>query len=162
MLLWFVGTAVVSVWFIFHDDAFDYRPLIAGALLPDVVDVFFGGARVMHTVVASVAVMTVIVLTTSRHKPTRSHLMPLAIGLFMHLVFDAAFAKTKVFWWPFSGLHFGDASLPVADRWLANIALELIGAFLIRWSWERFGLASDENRKRFLANGWLVDQKRRN
>ena len=161
MLFWFVGTAVASVWFIFHDDSFDYRPLIAGVLVPDAIDVWFGGARIMHTVVASVAVMTAIVLSTSRHKKTRSHLMPFAIGLFMHLVFDAAFAKTKVFWWPFSGMHFNNASLPVADRWVANIALELIGVALIKWAWDRFGLANPANRRQFFQRGWLVDQKRR-
>ena len=33
MLFWFVGTAVVAVWFVFRDPAFDYRLLIVGSLL---------------------------------------------------------------------------------------------------------------------------------
>ena len=105
--------------------------------------------------------MAAIVMFTSRHKPTRSHLMPLPIGMFLHLVYDAAFAKTKVFWWPFSGLGFGDASLPVADRWIANIFLEMIGIALLVWAWRQFGLDHAERRRQFVRNGWLVDQKRR-
>ena len=53
MLFWFVGTAVVSVWLVFHDARFDYRFLIVGALWPDLVDAPFGGARMFHSVVGS-------------------------------------------------------------------------------------------------------------
>lgn len=161
MFLWFVGTAVLSIWFVFHDDSFDYRPLLLGVLLPDVIDVWFGGARVLHSVFASVVVMSAIVVSTSRYKRTRALLMPLPIGMFLHLVYDAAFAKTEVFWWPFSGFGFDDASLPVADRWVANIFLEIAGILLIRWAWQRFGLSEPQRRQQFVQKGWLVDQKRR-
>ena len=45
MFLWFIGTAVVSVWYIFRDPRFDYRFLAVGAVLPDVIDLPNGHAR---------------------------------------------------------------------------------------------------------------------
>ena len=39
VLLWFIGTAIVSVWYVFSDPFFDYRLLLVGALLPDLIDV---------------------------------------------------------------------------------------------------------------------------
>ena len=50
VFFWFVGTAVVTVWFVFRDPSFDYRLLVVGSVLP-LVDVLFGGARVLHTLV---------------------------------------------------------------------------------------------------------------
>ena len=42
--LWFVSTAVLTVWFVFRDPRFDYRLLIVGSVLPD-LDGLFGGRR---------------------------------------------------------------------------------------------------------------------
>ena len=39
MFLWFLGTALVTVWYVFTDPRFDYRLLLVGAVLPDVIDV---------------------------------------------------------------------------------------------------------------------------
>jgi hypothetical protein len=39
-----------------------------------------------------------------------------------------------MFWWPISGLQFGDYALPVFDRGLINIPLEIIGVLLIIWT----------------------------
>ena len=55
MLLWFAGLSFVMVWNVFRDPAIDYRLVMVGALLPDVVDAPFGGPRVMHSVTAAVA-----------------------------------------------------------------------------------------------------------
>ena len=43
MLLWFLGTAVLTVWFVFRDPAFDYRLLLVGAVLPDLSTSRSGG-----------------------------------------------------------------------------------------------------------------------
>ena len=55
--------------------------------------------------------------------------------MFLHLVFDGAFANTEMFWWPLWGFEFGDYALPVFDRGLWNIPLELIGAALLYWTY---------------------------
>ena len=41
MFLWFVGTAIATVRFVFQDPRFDYRLLIVGAVLP-LLDLLFG------------------------------------------------------------------------------------------------------------------------
>ena len=49
MFLWFLGTALVSVYFVFTDPRFDYRLLLVGSLVPDLIDVPFGQARWAHS-----------------------------------------------------------------------------------------------------------------
>ncbi|MFM7093808.1 MAG: hypothetical protein ACKOYL_04515 [Actinomycetota bacterium] len=157
MFLWFVATSVLAVRYVFRDPRFDYRLLIVGALLPDAVDVVFGGARVLHTLTASVALLTLIMVVTKRGSARRRRLLPFAIGFFMHLVFDGAFANTDVFWWPFTGSSFGGARLPVAERGLVNVVLELAGVVGIAWIVRRHGLTNGSARREFVATGKLVE-----
>lgn len=157
VILWFVAAAILAVRFVFRDPRFDYRLLVVGVLLPDVVDVFFGGARFLHTLVASVTVMVIIMLSTRRGGDARRRVLPLAIGMFLHLVFDGAFANTRVFWWPFGGTSFGDARLPVAERGLLNVVLEAVGAGALVWIVRRHGLADAARRARLITEGELTD-----
>lgn len=157
MVLWFVATAVLAVKFVFNDPRFDYRLLVVGVLLPDAIDVVFGGARVLHSLSFSVALMTVIMLVTRRGSGVRRRVLPLAIGTFLHLVFDGAFANTEVFWWPFTGASFGDARLPIAERGALNVVLEALGAMGIAWIVRRHGLYKGVVRRRFIATGELVE-----
>ena len=157
MLLWFVATSVLTVRWVFRDASFDYRLLVVGALLPDVVDVWFGGARVFHTLVLSVAVMALIMVATKRGSMARRRVLPLAIGLFLHLVFDGAFANTDVFWWPFTGNGFAGAELPTVERGWLNVILELVGAAGVAFIVRRYGLNRPERRQAFLTSGRLVE-----
>lgn len=155
MILWFVGTAVAAVWFVFHDPRFDYRLLILGALAPDVIDGPIGGARVLHSVVGSVAVLVLVMFATVGRRPLRRRLLAIPIGTFLHLVFDAAFANTRVFWWPFGGAGFRDAPLPSWDRGVVNIPLELVGLVLCGWAIRRFGLRDRDRLRTFWKKGTL-------
>lgn len=155
MLLWFVGTAWLAVWFVFRDERFDYRLLAAGALLPDVVDIVTGGAWVMHSITASVVVLTAVMLATRGRRETRRHALAVPIGMFLHLVFDGAFARTVVFWWPFGGLSFGDEPLPSLDRWALNPVLELLGLAALWWMWRAHGLGDAAARRRLWSTGQL-------
>jgi hypothetical protein len=156
MLLWFAGTAVVAVWFVFRDPAFDHRMLIVGALVPDVVDVGFGGARLGHALVAPVAVLTVVMLATRGRRTVRRSMLALPIGMFLHLVFDGAFRDAVPFWWPFTGVDFGDAAIPAVTRGWWNVPLEAAGAVMLAWAWRHFGLRDAERRRAFLQTGRLV------
>ncbi|HRE01499.1 MAG TPA: hypothetical protein PLV68_09370, partial [Ilumatobacteraceae bacterium] len=71
MLFWFLGTAVAAVWFVFRDPRFDYRLLCIGALVPDAIDVWFGGARAMHSITISIAVLAVIVAASAGRRRWR-------------------------------------------------------------------------------------------
>ena len=155
VFFWFLGTAIASVWFVFRDPRFDYRLLCVGALLPDVIDPWFGGARAFHSVTVSIAVLLVVVVASAGRKPWRKRALAIPIGMMLHLVFDGAFSNTKVFWWPIGGLHFTDDPLPSVARGWFNIPLELIGIGLLIWVWRTFGLRSKTRRDRFLRTGRL-------
>jgi len=81
-----------------------------------------------------VVAMTVVMLLTLGRKPIRKSLLAVVIGLFLHLVFDFAFANTAMFWWPLGGFDFVDEALPVVARGWLNAPLEVIGVVLAIWT----------------------------
>jgi len=155
MFFWFIGTAIVSIGFVFRDPRFDYRLLIIGSVLP-LVDGLFGGARALHSITVSIVLMAVLMLATSGRKPIRKMLLGLPIGMFLHLVFDGAWNNTEVFWWPFTGLRFGDDPFPITDRGIISVALEVVGVALCVWLWRTNGLGRAEQRSTFLRSGALI------
>ena len=155
MLLWFFGTAIVAVWFVFRDPNFDYRLLCVGAIVPDMVDVCFGGARAFHSLTVSIAVLLAVVIASAGRKRWRKRALAIPIGMMLHLVFDGAFSNTKLFWWPIGGVHFHGDRLPSVQRGWFDIVLELLGAAMLVWVWRTFGLASHERRARFWRTGAL-------
>lgn len=156
MFFWFLGTAFVAVWFVFRDDRFDYRVLALGALLPDIVDIVTGGVWVMHSVVASVVVLALVMAVARRGSLRRRRWLALPIGMLLHLVFDGAFNTTESFWWPFAGVNFVDESIPSFSRMPLNIVLELVGLTLLGWMWKINEMSRPANRARFLSTGRLV------
>ena len=122
MLFWFIGTSIASVWSVFRDPKFAYRWVIVGALVP------------VFSVVTVVGVLVVVMLLTIGKKAIRKNFLALTIGLFMHLVFDGAFLDTKMFWWPLAGLSFDGYAIPLVERGLLNIPLEIFGVGLILWT----------------------------
>jgi membrane-bound metal-dependent hydrolase YbcI (DUF457 family) len=140
VILWFAGLSVVIVWNVFHDPRFDYRLVVVGALLPDAVDAFFGGARLLHTLIFSVGLLVVVMLATLGRRALRRRLLAIPIGTLLHLVLDGMWTRTHVFWWPFLGTSFGHGRLPILDRPVALlVAEELAGAAALVWAW-RAGL----------------------
>ena len=156
MFFWFIGTVVVAVWFVFRDPAFDYRLLVVGAVLPALVDAPFGGARVLHSVTFSVALLVVFMLATPGRKPIRKTLLGLLVGTLLHLVFTGAWTNTTVFWWPFGGWSFDGAQHPVAARGWWNVPLELIGIGLCWWIVQRAELRDPARRAWFFRTGQLA------
>jgi len=154
VLLWFLGGALVIAWTVFRDPALDYRLVLVGAVLPDLLDAPFGGARIAHSVVASVVLLVVVMLATIGRRNLRRHLLALPIGTFLHLVLDGVFTAAQVFWWPLSS-GFGDAVLPSVARGWLNVAFEVAGAVALVWGWRRFGLSDPARRRMFLRTGRL-------
>ena len=155
MILWFAGMSFLAVWLVFKDPSLDHRLVIAGALLPDVVDVWTGGAWDAHTVLFSVALLTLVMLATRGRRLLRRQLLALPIGTFLHLVLDGAWTDREVFWWPVFGTSFGDSGLPSLERGWVNVVLELAGAAVLLWAWRRFRLGEPERRRRFASSGRL-------
>jgi hypothetical protein len=156
MLLWYVGTAVLAVWFVFRDPRFDYRLLLVGSVLPPLVDVWFGGARVLHSLVFSVVLMALVMAISVGRRSTRRMLLGLPLGTLLYLVFSGAWADTTVFWWPFSGGGFDDTPLPMSGRGVWNVVLEVIGLALVVWIARATRLRSAASRHHFLSTGQLV------
>jgi hypothetical protein len=155
LLLWFAGLAFVAVWVVFRDPAIDHRLVIAGALLPDVVDGVTGGRGVAHTVLGSATVLAVVMLATRGRRRLRRQLLAVPIGMFLHLVLDGMWTDRDVFWWPVFGHHLGERPLPSVERGWANVPLEIAGLIALVWAWRRFRLAEPERRRRFLTTGRL-------
>jgi hypothetical protein len=156
MFLWFIATSVLTIFLVFTDPRFDYRPLVLGALLPDLIDAPFGGARVMHSLLGAVGLMAVAMLVSIGRRGLRKRVLAVPIGVLLHIVFDGAFTDKHVFWWPFTG-GFDGARLPIAERtFVLNGLLELAGAVMLLWCWRAFGLADRDRRRQLVRTGHLT------
>lgn len=157
MLFWFAGGSFLVVWLVFRDPAIDHRLVMAGALLPDVVDGLTGGSWVGHTVLASAVLLCGLMLATRGRRLLRRQLLAVPIGTFLHLVLDGAWADTETFWWPLFGFGagIGDGRLPSVERGAFNIVLELIGITILVWAHQRFRLDEPHRRQHFLRTGRL-------
>lgn len=139
MVLWFAGTSVAAVWVVFRDRALDWRVVVLGALLPDVVDLPLGGARIGHSVVTGAVLLAVVMLATRGRRPARKRLLALPMGGLLHLVFDGAWTSTRTFWWPLMGRHFPDRPLPSLDRPGAVVVVqEVLGLVALWWALGHF------------------------
>jgi membrane-bound metal-dependent hydrolase YbcI (DUF457 family) len=148
--------AFVLVWAVFKDTAIDYRLVMAGALLPDLVDVWFGGAAVLHTLAFSVGALVAVMVTTRGRRVARRRLLAVPIGTFCHLLLDAMWARTSTFWWPFLDGGFEGGGLPSLSRPVPLlVVLEVAGAVALWWCVGRFRLFEPERRSVFLRTGRL-------
>lgn len=154
MFLWFAGMAFVIVWVVFRDPAIDYRMVMIGAIVPDVVDGVTGGRWIAHTLLGSVTVLTAVMFGTRGRRLARRRLLFLPIGMFLHLVLDGMWTDRDVFWWPIFGGHLG-GRLPSLERGGLDVVLELIGLACLSRAWFRFDLADPDRRRRFLTTGRL-------
>jgi hypothetical protein len=154
MLLWYAGLSVLVVYFVFQSTGIDYRLVVAGSLLPLVVDLPFLGLSYGHTLLGSVVLLVaVMVLTTGRPRLVRRRLLCLPIGAFCGLVLSGAWANTDVFWWPFTGASLPDGALLPAPGIV--VLEELAGLAACAWIVYRFGLADRGRRDEFLRSGRL-------
>ena len=154
MFLWFVGTAVISVWYVFRDARFDYRLLAVGALLPDAIDVPSGQARWAHSLTGAVATLVLVMLVTAGRKPIRRLLLAVPIGMLLHLVWDGVFASTRVLWWPVAG-SWGNLHVPSLQRGWWNVGFEVAGALLLAWMWREAELSDPMRRRALIRHGEL-------
>lgn len=154
MLFWFVGTSVATIWFVFRDPRFDYRLLVVGSVAPPAVDVWFGDARVLHSLSFSVGLLVVVMIATIGRRALRRTLLGLPLGTLLHLVYTGAWTDTSMFWWPFSG-GFDDVGMPIASRGWWNVPLELAGLMIIGWVVRSAGLVDPVRRRHARRTGQL-------
>jgi hypothetical protein len=154
VLLWFVGTAIAIVRFVFQDPRFDYRLLVVGAVLP-LGDGIFGGAGILHTLAFSLVVLAVVMVSTSRRGRLRPLLLGLPIGLLLHQVVDGAWTDTRLFWWPLGGFDLAGTELPEEARGWWVVPMELAGLAILAWVWRSSRLSRPAARHRFWTTGQL-------
>ena len=155
MFLWFAGGSFVAVWAVFRSPALDYRLVMVGALLP-LLDLALGGPRVLHTLLAPVVALVVVMLATQRRRLLRRRWLGLPIGLFLHLVLDGVWTRAHLFWWPAFGVTFPAGRAPELTRSAGlDLLLEVAGAAALVWVWRRFRFAEPDRRQRFVRTGQL-------
>lgn len=155
MILWFAGVSFVFVWWVFRSPALDYRLVMLGSILP-VGEVVFGGPRLLHTLLAPVAVLTVLMLATQKRRLVRRRWIGIPIGMMMHIALDGIWARTENFWWPFFGTGFGSEGLPeFGHSFGVSVLLELVGALCLVWAWRTFDFSDKRTRDRFIHTGHL-------
>jgi hypothetical protein len=153
MILWFVGTALATVWMVFRDPAVDHRIVVLGALVPDLLDAPLGGARIAHGLIAPVVLLVAIMFGTVGRRTLRRSLLMAPIGWSCHLIFDGVVGSTEVFMWPLGGATWPDHALPVASRGWWNVLLEGVGAALLVWLWRVWGLRTSSRRALLVRTG---------
>ena len=154
MFLWFVALGFLAVVLVFQSPALDYRMVVLGSVLP-LVDLVPGVPPLLHTLLAPVVVLTVVMLATRNRRLVRRRWLGVPIGMFMHLVLDGTWSTTELFWWPLFGVELPDVALPTLGRGIVGVVMELIGLVVLVWAWKRFGLDDPVRRREFLRDGRL-------
>lgn len=171
MLLWHLGATLWLFRWIFKDPKVDVRFLLAGAILPDLIDMTIGtvlladrystGELWFHSLIAVTVYMTAVLLFTRRGRRRRAW-MALGVGWLFHLLLDGMWASEAVFLWPFFGLEIPAGQAPywalaweraLSDPW--RWALELIGLGYFVWLWIAIGLNQPERRRQVITTGRL-------
>tara|TARA_B100000214_G_scaffold334973_1_gene277967 strand:- start:267 stop:749 length:483 start_codon:yes stop_codon:yes gene_type:complete len=160
VFIWFIALSITGVALVFDSPNLDYRLVAFGSVLP-AVEIFLGGPWIGHTLLLPVSTMFLIMLVARGKRLTQRKWLGLPIGLFAHLVLDASWAKTEVFWWPAMGLDsLGGSRVPEMERWPAVLLLELIGIIVGCWIWRRFRLNDEGNRRTFIREGKLNELRK--
>ncbi len=156
MFLWFVILAPILVAEVFRSPMVDYRMVALGAALP-LLEVFAGGARVLHTLLGATVVMGLVMGATVGRRLVRRRWLGIPIGLFFHLLLDGTWTRASDFWWPAAGFEFRHDTLPEFDRPLVvGLLLEALAVGAGVWAWRRYELDDDDNRRFLVRTGQLA------
>jgi hypothetical protein len=156
VFLWFAGLAWLLVWRVFRSPAVDYRLVVLGAVLP-LVDRLVGHPTPLHTVSGAVIGLALVMVIARGRRMAQRRWLGVPIGLFAHLLLDATWADTDLFWWPVSGASLRALEIPEAGWPLAlDLVLEVIGLVVLVGLWIRLGLTETEHRDRFRQTGHLA------
>ena len=170
MLFWHLGASLWLFRWIFRDPKVDVRFLLAGAVLPDIIDLLLGtvlfpalatGELWFHSLVTASVYMAIVLLATRRGRRRRAY-MALAVGWMFHLVLDGLWITPEILFWPFFGWDLPTGTAPFWElawervwddpwRW----AMEAVGVAYLTWLWFATGLSSRERRSAVAATGRL-------
>lgn len=146
----------------------DLRLLMLGAILPDLIDKPLGWfvvpgyetARLWaHSLLFAVVVLFAVVIVTGRGSARRNQYLPLAIGVFIHLVLDIPL-ESETLWWPFLGTEFPPfENYGRVFEYLFTSPIiwiqEALGIAYLVYLWRRYQLSISANLVRFRRTGRL-------
>ncbi|MGQ0679012.1 MAG: metal-dependent hydrolase [Actinomycetota bacterium] len=174
MLLWHLGATCAIVVMALGVRRIDYRVVLLGALLPDLIDkplgrIFladrFETGRLFGHTLAFVTLALLAIQLLLRGKTARRWFI-LPIAALIHLVLDGMWSLPVNLFWPLFGTTFPPE--PVDGYWLEallrpftspwTLAGELAGAALLVYLYRAFRLQIPGNRRAFLLTGELVDR----
>lgn len=156
VFVFFVAVAIIGVLLVFNSPAVDYRFVAGGAVLP-LLEGFTGRPLILHTLVGSVVLLSLVMALTVRSRLLRRRLLGVPIGTFVFLLFSGAWTRSELFWWPVFGFDgIAVAPLPEFDRPLPLLLLlELLGFVGLVWVIRRFRLTEAQNLQALLRSGRL-------
>lgn len=126
-----------------------------GSVLP-LAEVALGSPNILHTPVGSVLALTLVMIVSWGRPLRRRSLIGIPIGMFLHLVLDASWTRSSLFWWPVTSGGFATGSIPEVDRPLPVwLLLEALGGIALVWAWQRFGLDDAAPRRTFFRTGQM-------
>ena len=164
-----MGAATLITYVTLGRRRIDYRFILVGAVLPDLVDGLLGlflfdgpaGRWVAHSIAAVIVVSVGVIVIFSGER--RLALFGLAVGWLLHLVADGMWQAPFTFLWPAFGFRFSSSpaepySWDLVTDPLAHLgtwAGELAGLAVLAWFWVAFRLGDRDRRRQFLKDGYL-------
>lgn len=169
MIFWHLGITVLIVRYVFRDPNMDLRWVLAGSLLPDVIDkpigsIFFhdtfGTHRLFaHALVFPVVLLAVTMVATRRGTTHRRAAIAVVIAGFIHLLLDGVWTSPEAFLWPFFGTEFPRVAGSAFGTLVADMlrspfvwAGEVLGLAYLGYLWRRY-LRNPGDLKRFRRDG---------
>lgn len=170
MIVWHLGATMLIVRYVFRDPKMDLRWVLVGSILPDIIDKPIGSVLFnetfethrlfAHSLVFPVAALALALAVARRDTALRRGLIGLVIGVFVHLLLDAAWATPEAFWWPFFGWEFPrvlDSDIvSLLGRMVSDPLVwvgEGLGAVYLVFLWRRYLGGADELRRFFRVDG---------
>lgn len=153
MFFWFAGLSFAMVLVVFDSPLLDYRLIVAGSLIPW-LDHLWGPPWPLHSVLTPVALMAVIMVVFQGRRLVQRRWLGLPIGMFVHLLLDATFTRSRLFWWPARGVSIDDSGPLVPSLPLA-LVLEAVGVAALVWLVISLGLGDKERATKFFSTGHI-------
>lgn len=171
MFFWHLGVTSAVVFLTLGRRRIDYRVVLLGAILPDLIDkpigrIFFENtfenSRLVGHTLAFVVLLLFAVQVTLRG-PTARRWFVLPIAALIHLALDAMWSHPVTLFWPLFGVHF--PRFPVENYWLdvllrpfehpVEAVKELVGLGVLLYLGYAYELHRPGPRREFLRTGAL-------